>query len=602
MKKIYSILTLCLLLFGISTAINAQATLPVNATFSGVTTSGPGTMPTGFTQNGLGGYNGALKFDTEGDWLQLNFNGAPDQLQFDLGVNNSFPGSILSTMTFTVEESTNGTTWTSVASYTNVAGGTKKITLLNSSRFVRWTYTTKPSGSNIALKNISVTASTASATPTITTNSESLSFSGQVGSSIAAQTINVTAANLTANITASISGTNASLFSVTPASLTTTGGSLSVTYTPTAAGSHTATLTLKSTGATDKTIVLTGTATAAPVSTPTATQPTVEKIDMDKFIATWNAISGADSYILNVYTKSTTSDPVEETETEGFDGIVANGNLIGSATYLNGWEVSVTGTRQIYTTTGNFGASSPSIAFSETGAYLKTRVYTGNIKSFSFWAKQQSGATSSTLIEGFNGTDWVSIANASNAEFATAGVVTYDLVTLGYSNISQIRMTYTKVAGNLAIDDVTVVYINSSPSRSVAAEVKVPVSGYQDLNVGNVLSQQVTGLSEATHYFYTVKAVQNGVESAESNEIEVTTISTPLSIIDSKTIDNNGIKVYKQGQNIIVESDRNALVSVYSIAGKLIGSKSLVDGKTTITVPNGVYIVRVGNKATKIVL
>ena len=57
-------------------------------------------MPTGFTQSGLGGYAGSLKFDTQGDWLQLFFDSSPGTLTFELGVNAGFPGTIPSTATF----------------------------------------------------------------------------------------------------------------------------------------------------------------------------------------------------------------------------------------------------------------------------------------------------------------------------------------------------------------------------------------------------------------------------------------------------------------------------------------------------------------------
>ncbi len=136
-----------------------QASLPLNATFSTVTTSGPGTMPTGFTQTGLAGYAGSLKFDTQDDYLILNFSGNPSTLTFDLGVNNSFPGTIPAGSTFSVQESDNGTSYTDVSSYSNMAGGTKSIsTLKSSTRYIKWIYTTKASGTNISFKNVTLGA------------------------------------------------------------------------------------------------------------------------------------------------------------------------------------------------------------------------------------------------------------------------------------------------------------------------------------------------------------------------------------------------------------------------------------------------------------
>jgi len=137
----------------------AQATLPVSATFSTVTAAGAGTMPTGFTQTGLGGYAGSLKFDTQGDFLVLNFAGAAGSLSFDIGPSNSFTTAIPATVVFDVQESSDGSTWTSLATYSNTASGSKTIASLNSaSRYIRWIFTTKPSGTNVALKNISLAA------------------------------------------------------------------------------------------------------------------------------------------------------------------------------------------------------------------------------------------------------------------------------------------------------------------------------------------------------------------------------------------------------------------------------------------------------------
>ena len=94
--------------------------------------------------------------------------------------------------------------------------------------------------------------------PKITASPTSVSMSAAPGSS-ATETVTVTGANLTNGITATISGTDASLFSVSPASLGTSGGTLTITYSPTADGTHTATLTLSSTGAQDVVITLNGT-------------------------------------------------------------------------------------------------------------------------------------------------------------------------------------------------------------------------------------------------------------------------------------------------------------------------------------------------------
>lgn len=97
--------------------------------------------------------------------------------------------------------------------------------------------------------------------PTIIVSESALSMSAVAGQSVVQQLV-VGASQLTDGITAAISGTNASKFSVSPATLPTSGGTLTITYNPAAgdSGAQTATLTLSSTGATSKTVTLNGTA------------------------------------------------------------------------------------------------------------------------------------------------------------------------------------------------------------------------------------------------------------------------------------------------------------------------------------------------------
>ena len=91
--------------------------------------------------------------------------------------------------------------------------------------------------------------------PLITASSSNLTFKTAPGEP-ASQTVTIAGYNLTDDITATVSGD--SEFSVSPTTLGTNGGNLTVTYSPTATGSHSATLTLSSTGAEDVNITLNG--------------------------------------------------------------------------------------------------------------------------------------------------------------------------------------------------------------------------------------------------------------------------------------------------------------------------------------------------------
>ena len=112
------------------------------------------TTPTGVTNNGVGTYNNSpyLKFDTTDDNIVLKINEAPSVLAFDIKGNN-FSGG-----TFTVQTSANGTDFTDLAEYTELAAATETKVFTNidaSVRYIKWIYTEKVSG-NVALGNIKV--------------------------------------------------------------------------------------------------------------------------------------------------------------------------------------------------------------------------------------------------------------------------------------------------------------------------------------------------------------------------------------------------------------------------------------------------------------
>jgi hypothetical protein len=107
----------------------------------------------------------------------------------------------------------------------------------------------------------------------------------------------------------------------------------------------------------------------------------------------------------------------------------------------------------IYNTTGNYGASSPSIKMQATGNQITTPTFTLTAQgTLSFWIKGQgTDSVSHLLVEKYDGTSWTTVQDISSLP-TTATTKTYTLA----QNIKQVRFTYTKSAGNLAFDDVSI--------------------------------------------------------------------------------------------------------------------------------------------------
>ncbi len=132
-----------------------QASLPVSRTAWDITPadwidSGTGSYLTTFACSGSNG--GQL--NSTGDFYQVFYNGPASNLSFVTKSTAAFTG------TFDVQESTNGTVWTTVQSFTNMSTScvTNNLTLNCSSRYVRFFYTLR--NQNITIDDVSITQGT----------------------------------------------------------------------------------------------------------------------------------------------------------------------------------------------------------------------------------------------------------------------------------------------------------------------------------------------------------------------------------------------------------------------------------------------------------
>jgi hypothetical protein len=109
------------------------------------------------------------------------------------------------------------------------------------------------------------------------------------------------------------------------------------------------------------------------------------------------------------------------------------------------------------------------------------------------------------------------------------------------------------------------------------------VSGYQDLDVGNVLSRSVTGLSANSNYYYRVRAYNAGGTSGNSNTISLTTTSIGSGLIINATFDSS---ITGNPNSAAIQTMINQAIAIYQAAYRDSVTVSILFRYST-TGPNG---------------
>lgn len=247
------LLTLCSLA---TFSVISQAVLPTSHSFTGTT------LPSGWTENGTAFYTAsgntppAMKLDGTGDYLQIYFTGNPGQLSYYL-TGNGFSGG-----TFEVQESVNGSSWTTLHSFTTAPDATYTQytdTPQITSHYIRFFYTQKVAG-NIGLDDVMLAEGAAGPSQeievvdntTVLLTGATKVIQSAVGTPVTA-TLTLKNEGTVQNLDVSsmtLSGVDAADFQITGGSSTQIGPNgtyaLTVQFTPSVAGSRHAALQIAS--------------------------------------------------------------------------------------------------------------------------------------------------------------------------------------------------------------------------------------------------------------------------------------------------------------------------------------------------------------------
>jgi hypothetical protein len=364
-----------------------------------------------------------------------------------------------------------------------------------------------------------------------------------------------------------------------------------ITFDPSLAGSDTNTVIIGSNDS-DESVYSFDISGIGTISSPVATAATA--VLPVGFTANWDAVAGATSYRLDVST-----DPNFETLTNATDLIISE--------YVEG--SSNNKYVEIYNGTGaTIDLSNYELRLYANGATspTNTNVLSGNLPNNSTVVYKNSaatiyaGAATNQTSMAFNGDDALALYKISSASFVdifgrigedpgtawTSGsFTTLDKTLVRNSNISSgVSATsgssgFPTLASQWTQSNVDVV--SNLGSHTYNAVSPNYVSGYENLNVGNVVSYQVTGLNPETTYYYRVRAF-SGIASANSNTISVTTKPTTCTWNGTAWSNTTG-----------PDADIEAIIAgVYSTA---------VNGEFTakkVTVNSGSLTVNSGNSIT----
>jgi hypothetical protein len=286
MKKVLYVVAIILANAGFA---NAQAVLPTSWNFDDATPAGwSESLNTGNTRYPQGFVAQACRLDGTNDYVLLEFAEEPGELSYYL--KGQTINGLAWEGTFTVEESANGSSFTPLHTYTNGQLNIASFTAETDqpapeTRFIRFYFTNKISGSNVALDEVSLTQPTASTAQEINVSSSSVNLPSGYTFSIgntSTTTFDIENLGTSSDLTISsieLSGVNADQFLL--ANIPTTVGagtseSFDLTFIPVGDGSRFCTITINNDDTSEGTYVINIYAIAGNF----ASEPTAQATDL----------------------------------------------------------------------------------------------------------------------------------------------------------------------------------------------------------------------------------------------------------------------------------------------------------------------------------
>jgi len=367
-------------------------------------------------------------------------------------------------------------------------------------------------------------------------------------------TFNLKALNLTGNLSLTISGTNASEFSLNSYNISKVdaeaGLNVTVNCNAQTIGSKTATLTISGGGITNTTLNLQANASDEFMAL------TATNISSNGFTANWTVSAGATGYILNVYslqTAGTTESKtlLEEDFTNGLPDTWSSVTYVDDLLASNMRLASGSSSGKITTPALNLTAASELI--------VKAKQYSND-----------AGALLTATVDGQPLAVWTTAAANQDFSISLPIKTAASTISLSANSGRRVYVDFVKVATQGAVQN------------------KVAASGFP-LSTGNVLSYSVSGLASDSTYYYTVSPQNNS--SLKTDAIAVRTLlANALTNIDGNKVSWNAV----QGGIQLKGLPENSTISMFDFTGKLVKTSTLNSNNYYFEIQNkGIYILQI---------
>lgn len=334
------------------------------------------------------------------------------------------------------------------------------------------------------------------------------------------------------------------------------------------------------------------------IQTPTAQD--AENVTDHSFRAVWTP-TGAESYLLNVYSKKVSGNTINVSE--GFEAVDADseGRLNAEKPNLpEGWAFVWTDPTKPHVVMGEGpDGSTKAIRLVDEGDSFTTPVMKDGVTAFSFWLKAQPTQTevpNGSYIQVSVDTEYglypwkfIDVADLLSDEARDGKVFDITTALKAFEKVYALKFEYVPVKGdNTAVlfDNVTYAYSEPAELNYALKDQKVEAQPNADAEAD--MTYDVTGLDPEFDYFYTVKAVSGRYVSEPSKEIEVFAVSQPT-VLQPTDITSDGytanwtcgnkVDVYRveQVQLNTIDKDTDAYTILYEDFSKVKSDKTEAD-------------------------